>query len=55
MKNSITYEAIGVIYSEHTVPENTPIQPIYAQERNGWQDDVDEPTAQQRGKRGFQA
>ncbi|MBC8206674.1 MAG: tRNA (N6-threonylcarbamoyladenosine(37)-N6)-methyltransferase TrmO [Kiritimatiellaeota bacterium] len=35
MKNSITYKAIGMIYSEHTVPENTPIQPVYAQECNG--------------------
>lgn len=26
----ITYQAIGIIYSEHTVVENTPIQPVYA-------------------------
>lgn len=35
MKDSITYKAIGVIYSEHTVPENTPIQPIYAKQCKG--------------------
>jgi tRNA (adenine37-N6)-methyltransferase len=26
----ITYMPIGIIYSEHTAPERTPIQPIYA-------------------------
>jgi len=31
MKNSrITYKPIGVIHSEHTVAEKTPIQPVYA-------------------------
>lgn len=31
MKNSrITYKPIGVIYSEHTIAEKTPIQPVYA-------------------------
>lgn len=30
MKPNITYQPIGVIHSEHTVPEKTPIQPIYA-------------------------
>lgn len=28
--NSITFRPIGVIRSEHTVPEKTPIQPVYA-------------------------
>lgn len=27
----ITYAPIGIIHSEHTVPERTPIQPVYAQ------------------------
>lgn len=31
MGESIVYEAIGVIRSEHTKPEETPIQPVYAQ------------------------
>lgn len=35
MEPCITYHPIGVIHSEHTVPEKTPIQPIYAQECNG--------------------
>lgn len=35
MEKSITYKAIGVIHSEHTVPENTPIQPIYAEPCKG--------------------
>lgn len=31
MKNSrITYKTIGVIHSEHTIAEKTPIQPVYA-------------------------
>lgn len=30
MKTNITCKPIGVIHSEHTVPEKTPIQPIYA-------------------------
>lgn len=30
MKTSFTCQPIGVIHSEHTVPEKTPIQPIYA-------------------------
>jgi len=28
--NAILYQAIGIIHSEHTVAENTPIQPVYA-------------------------
>jgi tRNA-Thr(GGU) m(6)t(6)A37 methyltransferase TsaA len=35
MNLNITYKPIGVIHSEHTVAENTPIQPIYAQKCNG--------------------
>lgn len=31
----ISLSPIGVIHSEHTVPENTPIQPVYAQECAG--------------------
>jgi tRNA-Thr(GGU) m(6)t(6)A37 methyltransferase TsaA len=30
MKRCITYTPVGIIHSEHTVPEKTPIQPIYA-------------------------
>lgn len=31
MKNSrITYKPIGVVHSEHTIAEKTPIQPVYA-------------------------
>jgi tRNA (adenine37-N6)-methyltransferase len=31
MKNSrITYKPIGIIHSEHTIAEKTPIQPVYA-------------------------
>jgi len=26
----VIYRPIGVIYSEHTIPEKTPIQPVYA-------------------------
>ena len=26
----MNYEAIGIIRSQHTVPEQTPIQPVYA-------------------------
>ncbi|MDY0186530.1 MAG: tRNA (N6-threonylcarbamoyladenosine(37)-N6)-methyltransferase TrmO [Syntrophus sp. (in: bacteria)] len=29
-KTSVIYRPIGVIHSEHTVPEKTPIQPVYA-------------------------
>ena len=29
-ENAVTYRTIGVIHSEHTRPEETPIQPIYA-------------------------
>lgn len=31
-RREICFTPIGVIHSEHTVPEKTPIQPIYAQE-----------------------
>jgi len=31
MNDTIVYRPIGVIRSEHTTPEKTPIQPIYAQ------------------------
>ena len=31
MNESITYRPIGVIRSEHTEPEETPIQPVYAE------------------------
>ncbi len=31
MRTTIVYEPIGIIRSEHTRPEKTPIQPIYAQ------------------------
>ena len=30
MLNKITYTAIGVIRSQHTTPEKTPIQPVFA-------------------------
>jgi len=30
-KGSVSYGAIGIIHSEHLVPAETPIQPIYAQ------------------------
>jgi len=33
--DSITYKAIGVIRSEHTKPEETPIQPVYATGHRG--------------------
>lgn len=35
MKICINYQPIGVIRSEHTVPEKTPIQPVYAPECTG--------------------
>lgn len=35
MRMSFTCQPIGVIHSEHTVPEKTPIQPIYAPECKG--------------------
>lgn len=35
MKTNFTCQPIGVIHSEHTVPEKTPIQPIYAPECKG--------------------
>lgn len=31
MSDTIVYQPIGVIRSEHTTPEKTPIQPVYAQ------------------------
>jgi tRNA-Thr(GGU) m(6)t(6)A37 methyltransferase TsaA len=31
VKTAVVYEPIGVIRSEHTKPEETPIQPVYAQ------------------------
>lgn len=37
MKNTIVvYRPIGVIHSEHQVAQNTPIQPVYAQNCQGW-------------------
>lgn len=33
--SDIVYHPIGLIHSEHTAAEKTPIQPIYAQECNG--------------------
>jgi len=33
--SAVIYHSIGVIHSEHTVPENTPIQPVYAQRCKG--------------------
>lgn len=33
--SDIVYQPIGLIHSEHTAAEKTPIQPIYAQECNG--------------------
>lgn len=30
MPGPICYTPIGIIYSEHYVPENTPVQPVYA-------------------------
>jgi len=35
MNICINYQPIGVIRSEHTVPEKTPIQPVYAPECTG--------------------
>ena len=29
-QNSITFKPIGIIHSEHTIQEETPIQPVYA-------------------------
>jgi len=43
MSESIVYKPIGVIRSGHIKPEETT--------RNGWQDEVDEETAQLRGRR----
>ena len=31
----LTYRPIGIIHSEHTVAEKTPIQPVYAQGSKG--------------------
>ncbi len=35
-ENNVLYKPIGVIRSEHTIPAETPIQPIYAKECPGW-------------------
>ncbi|WP_297219661.1 tRNA (N6-threonylcarbamoyladenosine(37)-N6)-methyltransferase TrmO [uncultured Desulfovibrio sp.] len=35
METRISLQAIGIIHSPHTVPEQTPIQPIYATEFRG--------------------
>lgn len=35
-KNPVTYKPIGIIHSEHTVPEATPIQPVFAEGCRGW-------------------
>jgi tRNA (adenine37-N6)-methyltransferase len=35
-EHNIVYRPIGVIHSEHTIAEKTPIQPIYAQGCQGW-------------------
>ena len=95
--DSIVFRPIGVIRSEHVLPQETPIQPVYARDcygrvellrrkdnvlhlagadildgtplldikpftakfdgvtptRNGWQDEVDEETAEVRGMRSF--
>jgi tRNA (adenine37-N6)-methyltransferase len=32
----ITYTSIGVIHSVHTIAEQTPIQPVFAQDCKGW-------------------
>jgi len=35
-ENTICFKPIGVIRSEHTIPGETPIQPIFAEECQGW-------------------
>ena len=35
MNNSFTFHAIGMIRSEHTDPQQTPIQPVYAHDCQG--------------------
>ena len=35
-KDKITYRPIGIIHSEHTIKENTPIQPVYAEGCKGY-------------------
>ena len=35
MDDSISFRPIGVVRSEHTVPEKTPIQPCYAPDSPG--------------------
>jgi tRNA-Thr(GGU) m(6)t(6)A37 methyltransferase TsaA len=35
-EESITYRSIGVIHSEHSVAEETPIQSAYARDCKGW-------------------
>ena len=35
MADSISFRPIGVVRSEHTVPEKTPIQPCYAPDAPG--------------------
>lgn len=33
---TIAFRPIGIIHSEHVAPENTPIQPVFAQGCQGW-------------------
>lgn len=35
-ESQVTYKTIGVIYSEHVIAEETPIQPVYAKGCRGW-------------------
>ena len=47
--NAATYEAIGVIRSEHVAAKFDCIEGT----RNGWQDAVDEVTSERRGRREY--
>ena len=35
-ESQVTYKTIGVIYCEHVIAEETPIQPVYAKGCRGW-------------------
>jgi len=53
MSESIAYRPIGIIRSEHTRPDKTPIQPVYAERCEGRAEVLPEFAAGLRDLEGF--
>ncbi len=52
-ETAYTMQPIGIIHSEHTVPEKTPIQPVYARDCQGRGEVFPDDAQGLRGKRGY--